>query len=86
MDVRSYRNLNETFPHQSTLEQFYGESQFESYRELGRCETAGLAPDATTLTAFFDAVQRQAPPPPTPRQKPPPPTAIVTRSRRWAMT
>ena len=86
MDVRSYRNLNERFPHQSTLEQFYGESQFESYRELGRCETAGLAPEATTLTAFFDAVQRQAPPPPTPRQKPPLPTAIVTRSRRWAMT
>jgi hypothetical protein len=86
MDVRSYRNLNGTFPHQSTLEQFYGESQFESYRELGRCETAGLAPDAATLTAFFDAVQRQAPPPPTPRQKISPPTAIVTRSRRWAMT
>jgi len=86
MDVRSYRNLNETFPHQATLEQFYGESQFESYRELGRSETAGLAPDATTLTAFFDAVQRQAPPPPTPRQKQLPPTTIVTRNRRWAMT
>jgi hypothetical protein len=85
MDVRSYRNLNETFPHQSTLEQFYGESQFESYRELGRRETELLAPDAGTLTAFFADVRRQAPEPPTPRQKPPP-TTIVTRNRRWAMT
>jgi hypothetical protein len=85
MDVRSYRNLNETFPHQSTLEQFYGESQFESYRELGRRETELLAPDAGTLTAFFAGVERQAPVPPTPRQKPPP-TTIVTRNRRWAMT
>ncbi len=86
MDVRSYRNLNETFPHQSTLEQFYGESQFESYRELGRREIELLAPDAETLTAFFAGVERQAPPPPAPRPKPPAPTTIVTRNRRWAMT
>ena len=41
MDVRSYRNLNESFPHQSTLEQFYGESQFESYRQLGAVRDRG---------------------------------------------
>jgi hypothetical protein len=86
MDVRSYRNLHETFPHQSTLEQFYGESQFESYRELGRCETGLLAPGATTLDAFFDGVRRQAPAPPVLRPKPPSPIAIVPRNRRWAMT
>jgi hypothetical protein len=85
MDVRAYRNLHTTFPHQSTLKQFYGESQFESYRELGRYETAFLAPEAATLEAFFDGVRRQAPSPPAPRQKPPP-IAIVTRNRRWAMT
>jgi succinate dehydrogenase/fumarate reductase cytochrome b subunit len=87
MDVRSYRNLHETFPHQSTLEQFYGESQFESYRELGRCENSLLAPGATTLEAFFDGARRQAPPPPLLlKQKPLQPVAIVTRNRRWAMT
>jgi hypothetical protein len=85
MDVRAYRNLHTTFPHQSTLKQFYGENQFESYRELGRYETAFLAPEAATLEAFFDGVRRQAPSPPAPRQKPPP-IAIVTRNRRWAMT
>jgi Patatin-like phospholipase len=85
MDVRAYRNLNATFPQQSTLEQFYGESQFESYRELGRSEAALLAPEARVLEAFFDGVRRQAPPPTRSRQKPPP-AAIVTRNRRWAMT
>jgi hypothetical protein len=66
MDVRAYRNLNVTFPHQSTLDQFFGESQFESYRQLGRSEAALLAPSATTLTALFDGVRHQAPEPPIP--------------------
>ncbi len=34
-DLRSYQIKNPDFPHQSTLNQFYSESQFESYRFLG---------------------------------------------------
>jgi hypothetical protein len=37
--VRSYANASETFPHESTADQFFTESQFESYRSLG-LETA----------------------------------------------
>ena len=33
--MRSYANANETFPHESTADQFFTESQFESYRSLG---------------------------------------------------
>jgi hypothetical protein len=72
MDVRAYRNLNATFPHQSTLDQFFGESQFESYRQLGRSEAALLAPSATTLAALFDGVRRQVAEPQI--QNPPSPT------------
>ena len=35
IDVLHYRKLNAVFPHQSTGDQFFSESQFESYRELG---------------------------------------------------
>jgi hypothetical protein len=34
--VRQFRGENLTFPHESTGDQFFSESQFESYRELGR--------------------------------------------------
>jgi hypothetical protein len=34
-DLKSYQIRNPDFPHQSTLDQFYSESQFESYRFLG---------------------------------------------------
>lgn len=34
-DLLSYKIRNPDFPHQSTLDQFYSESQFESYRFLG---------------------------------------------------
>jgi hypothetical protein len=33
--VRSYALANPDFPHQSTADQFFSESQFESYRALG---------------------------------------------------
>ncbi len=35
VDVREYALKNETFPHQSTGDQFFNEEQFESYRKLG---------------------------------------------------
>ncbi len=35
MEVLSYRQRHEDFPHRSTADQFFSESQFESYRKLG---------------------------------------------------
>lgn len=34
-DVKQYRAANPSFPHQSTVDQFFNEGQFESYRRLG---------------------------------------------------
>ncbi|MBL8221789.1 MAG: hypothetical protein JNL62_21310 [Bryobacterales bacterium] len=34
-DVEQYRRRNPAFPHQSTGDQFFSESQFESYRQVG---------------------------------------------------
>ena len=34
-DVRQYHSTSPTFPHESTADQFFSESQFESYRQLG---------------------------------------------------
>jgi hypothetical protein len=34
-DIYNYAKMNETFPHQSTADQFFSESQLESYRKLG---------------------------------------------------
>ncbi|HEY2664569.1 MAG TPA: hypothetical protein VGI47_09535 [Candidatus Binataceae bacterium] len=34
-DVRRYHSEHPSFPHESTLEQFFGEDQWESYRKLG---------------------------------------------------
>jgi len=44
IDVRSYRNANDEFPHQSTLNQWFSESQFESYRGLGDTQASALGP------------------------------------------
>ena len=33
--LKVYRSVNPDFPHQSTLDQFYDEEQFEAYRQLG---------------------------------------------------
>src|SRR5207248_271463 len=35
-DVYNYAASSATFPHESTADQFFSESQFESYRALGR--------------------------------------------------
>jgi hypothetical protein len=34
-DIASYATANPTFPHESTSDQWFSESQFESYRHLG---------------------------------------------------
>ena len=33
--IRRYRILHPDFPHQTTLDQFFDEEQFEAYRQLG---------------------------------------------------
>ena len=33
--IKKYREKHEEFPHQSTLDQFFDQEQFEAYRELG---------------------------------------------------
>jgi hypothetical protein len=82
VDVRSYGAVNTTFPHETTLDQWFGESQFESYRRLGEYlmlklyedhlpkmpKLAAGAPRGHTLEQFFSAVTSQAPP-----LSPPPP-------------
>jgi hypothetical protein len=34
-DVRNYKKAHDAFPHESTVNQWFSESQFESYRQLG---------------------------------------------------
>ena len=58
-DVRSYGAEHKAFPHESTLDQWFSESQFESYRMLGRYQMAELVGDADTveLAAMFKSAQ-----------------------------
>ncbi len=35
IDIVQYHSVNPAFPHEGTLDQFYSETQFESYRKLG---------------------------------------------------
>ena len=42
-DVLAYARMAEAFPHQSTVDQFFDEAQFESYRALGfACASAAI--------------------------------------------
>jgi len=57
-DVLNYRKTNKSFPHQTTADQWFDETQFESYRSLGyhigtqalgeAAAHAGMAPIAVT--------------------------------------
>jgi hypothetical protein len=70
VDVRSYGTVNPKFPHESTLDQWFGESRFESYRRLGeylmdelyeRRDKTKLADGAKpTMEQFFNAVTSPA--------------------------
>jgi hypothetical protein len=67
-DIFNYAKVHSAFPHESTAEQLYSESQFESYRELGahimRSLLAGLSADAS-LEEFFLKIESElgSPPP-----------------------
>jgi hypothetical protein len=61
-DIREYRSRFGEFPHQSTGDQFFTESQFESYRHLGlHLARAALenVPRGITLPQAFSALARQ---------------------------
>ncbi|MDP9190824.1 MAG: patatin-like phospholipase family protein [Acidobacteriota bacterium] len=73
-DVRNYANESASFPHETTADQFFSESQFESYRALGRhvigriCgdkleERGGVAPNVPTFFANAWAYVNGAEPP-----------------------
>lgn len=49
-DVYNYAVTNQTFPHQSTGDQWFSESQFESYRALGQMTLAELTAFLKTNT------------------------------------
>lgn len=66
VDVRSYAEVSKAFPHESTADQFFSESQFESYRRLGYFFTSGLGADFDArhfeddpVGHFFDAIEAQ---------------------------
>ena len=66
--VRSYAASSETFPHESTADQWFTESQFESYRALGLdiARTVFEAdpvcgPDNKKLSALFKALAPTSP-------------------------
>src|SRR6478736_6001636 len=44
-DIYEYFKSSETFPHESTADQFFSESQFESYRMLGAYTMEKLCAD-----------------------------------------
>jgi hypothetical protein len=59
--VLQYKSTHPPFPHETTGDQFYGEDQFESYRQLGRdvaleaFEEAQDEPDMTSLATTLQA-------------------------------
>jgi hypothetical protein len=61
-DVRNYHSRNGAFPHESTGDQFFSESQFESYRALGQHLAAqiGLGAEAVSLAALFSRAAEYA--------------------------
>jgi hypothetical protein len=52
-DVREYAAKNPLFPHQSTGDQFFDETQFESYRKLGLSITEVALNDPKIKKLFF---------------------------------
>jgi hypothetical protein len=56
-DVYQYAMANAAFPHESTLDQFFSESQFESYRMLGLHAVARLCEGWTPGGSIADLIR-----------------------------
>jgi hypothetical protein len=52
-DIYGYWRTNPEFPNQATSNQFYGELQFDSYRELGRQLMGGIVGEEKSIEAVF---------------------------------
>ena len=52
-DIYAYWRLNPNFPDQPTANQFFGEMQFDSYRELGLQLMTGVIDGARDIEAMF---------------------------------
>ena len=50
--VRDYRAKHPSFPHESTADQFFDETQFEAYRALGYCIGDELFAQTQSLGPF----------------------------------
>jgi hypothetical protein len=60
-DVINYALMHSAFPHETTADQFFSESQFESYRGLGRhvaLKVLGVS-GATSVSKLFTKVQQR---------------------------
>jgi hypothetical protein len=62
-DIYSYSRGSATFPHESTADQWFSESQFESYRALGAHIVAQLtadlaSPTDTCFTDFHSSIEK----------------------------
>jgi hypothetical protein len=62
-DVMNYAATHPDFPHESTADQWFDESQFESYRRLGRHIFESLMENAV-ISAIFTTGRLPPPPPP----------------------
>ena len=60
-DVRDYRRENPVFPQESTADQWFDESQFESYRALGQFATESMISRAATPKPTLEEVIAAAP-------------------------
>ena len=66
-DIYNYSRQSETFPHETTADQWFSESQFESYRALGQrtiewlfaCKASGT-PEAVTRAEVLSDLVHQA--------------------------
>jgi hypothetical protein len=63
VDVREYANRRAEFPHESTADQWFSESQFESYRRLGEYIGMRLSDgrDYDSIASFITDVRRRYP-------------------------
>lgn len=59
-DVRAYANTSEFFPHETTADQWFDESQFESYRALGLHSVEQISSDlkGKGMAGFFEGVKQ----------------------------
>jgi hypothetical protein len=57
LDVVEYRAEHKPFPHQSTLDQFFDDAQWESYRRLGEATAdAVLDDDSLRFSGWYQGL------------------------------